>query len=106
MSIPVDFLVNLAAGLAYDLLRTGAVQLKTLALGEPAQSALRASYEAGFRAMLEAVAADLDREHQTLLDDILRQFVAEPVVAQALLDMALAGASLPDLPALGQRFDE
>lgn len=99
-----DFLINLAAGLAYDLLKAGAARLKTATLGEPAQVALRGSYEAGFRAMLEVVAAGLDRDHQALVDDVFRKFVGDPAVTLLLLDMALAGAELPDLPALRDRF--
>lgn len=104
MTIGGDFLTNLAASLAYDLLKAGTARLKTSALGEPAQVALRGSYEAGFRAMLEVVAARLDRDHQALVEGILREFVGDPVVASLLLDIALVGAELRDLSALRDRF--
>lgn len=104
MPIGEDFLINLAANLAYDLLAAGAARLKRLAVGDPARSALRASYEAGFRAMLEAVTPALDRDRQALVADIFHDFVREPAVADRLLDLVLAGAPLPDLTALAERF--
>lgn len=99
-----DFPINLAASLAYDVLTASASRLKRLALGDPAQAALRASYEAGFRAMLEDVTPALDRDRQALVADIFHDFVREPAVADLLLDLALAGAPLPDLAVLSDRF--
>jgi len=55
--------------------------------------------------MLDTVCASLDRDHQALVETILRQFVTAPGVAQTLLDVALAGADLPDLLALRAAFD-
>ncbi len=100
-----DFLANLAVNLAHDLLRAGADRLRTLAFGDTAQRSLHQCYESGFRAMLDTVFAGLDRDHQALVETILRQFVAAPGVAQTLLDVALVGADLPDLPALRAAFD-
>ena len=104
MTLDEDFLINLAASLAYDLLGAGAARLKALTLGNPAQAALRASYEAGFRAMLDAVMSGLDRDQQALVTDIFHDFVREPAVADRLLDMTLTGAPLPDLTALREQF--
>jgi len=92
-----DFLCNLAVELAYDLLRAGAGQLRDAAYGEAEERSLQRCYEAGFRAMLDAVGAGLVRDHQALVADILRRFVAAPGVAPTLLDVALAGAAMPDL---------
>ncbi|WP_448544288.1 NACHT domain-containing protein, partial [Roseiflexus sp.] len=100
-----DFLANLAVNLAHDLLRAGADRLRTLAFGDTEQRSLHQCYRSGFRAMLDSVCAGLDRDHQTLVETILRQFVAAPGVAQTLLDVALVGADLPDLPALRAAFD-
>jgi hypothetical protein len=100
-----DFLANLAVNLAHDLLRASADRLRTLAFGDTAQRSLRQCYESGFQAMLDTVFAGLNRDHQALVETILRQFVAAPGVAQTLLDVALDGANMPDLPALRAAFD-
>jgi tetratricopeptide (TPR) repeat protein len=100
-----DFLTNLAVNLAHDLLRAGADRLRTLAFGDTEKRSLRQCYQSGFQAMLDSVCAGPDRDHQALVETILRQFVTAPGVAQTLLDVALAGADLPDLPALRAAFD-
>ncbi|HHH41548.1 MAG TPA: hypothetical protein ENK56_06040, partial [Chloroflexi bacterium] len=104
MALLGEFLINLAAGLAYDLLKAGAARLKAQALGEPAQRALQRGYETAFRAMLEEVATDLTPDDRRRLEDILRRFVARPEVTEGLLALALTGAPLPDLPALERAF--
>jgi hypothetical protein len=100
-----DFLTNLAVNLAHDLLRAGADRLRTLAFGDTEKRSLRQCYESGFQAMLDSVCAGLNRDHQALVETILRQFVAAPGVAQTLLDVALDGVNMPDLPALRAAFD-
>ncbi|MBO9391050.1 MAG: hypothetical protein J7482_20355, partial [Roseiflexus sp.] len=100
-----DFLTNLAVNLAHDLLRVGADRLRTLAFGDTEKRSLHQCYQSGFRAMLDSVCAGLNRDRQALVETILRQFVVAPGVAQTLLDVALAGADLPDLPALRAAFD-
>ena len=97
MNLSRDFLLNLAASLASDLLKAGAARLTTLALGEPAERDLQACYQAAFQAMLKEVAAGLTPDEAKLLEDILHQFVRQPAVADVLLDMALAGAPAPGL---------
>ncbi len=105
MTLAGDFLINLAASLAWDLLKAGAPWLRDLALGDEAERALRRCYEAGFHSMLEDIVQGLDPEHQALVEDVLRAFTADPQVAGTLLSVALAGADLPDLPALRAAFD-
>jgi hypothetical protein len=100
-----DFLTNLAVNLAHDLLRVGADRLRTLAFGDTEKRSLRQCYQSGFQAMLDSVCAGPDRDHQALVETILRQFVAAPGVAQTLLDVALDGVNMPDLPALRAAFD-
>jgi hypothetical protein len=100
-----DFFTNLAVELAYDLLRAGAARLQQMAFGSPQEQALHRCYEAAFAGMLNEVAAGLDADRQALVEDILRRFVAEPVVADTLLDLALAGAETLDLPALRRAFN-
>ena len=100
-----DFLTNLAASLVYDLLRASAEQLSTFVQGSPEKQALRRCYQAAFAEMLAEVTTGLDADQRALVEEILRQFVTKPDVAGALLDLALAGAEMPDLPALRTAFD-
>ena len=100
-----DFLTNLAASLAYDLLKAAGARIRTMARGAPAQQALHCCYQSAFEAMLSQITADLDTDHQALVKDILRRFVAQPQVAETLLDLALTGAPTPDLPSLRRAFD-
>ncbi|HOT90924.1 MAG TPA: hypothetical protein PLJ78_11180 [Anaerolineae bacterium] len=99
-----DFFTNLAASLAYDLLRAGAARLTTFVSGSPEEQALRGCYQSAFEAMLREVAADLDADRRALVEDILRQFVAQPEVAEGLLALAMEGDE-PPLPLLRERFD-
>ena len=76
-----DFLTNLAVNLAHDLLRAGADRLRTLAFGDAEKRSLHHCYQSGFRAMLDTVFAGLNRDHQALVETILRQFV-EPLAGK------------------------
>ncbi len=100
-----DFFTNLAASLVYDLLKAGGSRLQAFVQGTPEEQALRRCYEAASRGMLEEVASDLDAIQRTQVETVVRQFVSNPEVAGALLDLALAGADLPDLSALRAAFD-
>jgi hypothetical protein len=100
-----NFIQNIAANLASDLIKAGANRLKTTALGTEEQRALREAWEHGFAAMLDNVAAGLPPDHIDLLEDIFRDFVAgDSAVQNMLLDVSLRGAP-PDLTALQARFD-
>ncbi|ABU57694.1 NACHT domain-containing protein [Roseiflexus castenholzii] len=105
MISPNDLFTNLAASLAYDLLKAGAARLTTFVSGSPEEQTLRRCYQSAFAAMLSEVTASLDDAHQELVEYILRQFVIQPQVAEGLLALALKGADLPDLPRLRQHFD-
>lgn len=103
MFTPEDFFVNLAASLAFELLRAGAARVQRAVLGPPQEQALKRAYQAAFEAALRA--GELDEANAARVADLWRQFLALPDVANTLLDAALAGASVPDLEALQQRFE-
>lgn len=98
MISPDDFFTNLAASLAYGLLQAGAARLQAFVSGLPEEQALRGCYQSAFAAMLSEVTAGLDADRRALVEDILRQFVVQPQVAEGLLALALEGDEplLPD----------
>lgn len=99
-----DFLTDLAASLAYDLLKAGAARLRDAAFGNAEYRALQNAWEQAFQTMLAEVAADLDQDQINLLGDIWRELVCDEDVASTLLGLALADRA-PDLTVLRGRFD-
>lgn len=104
MTLPSDFLLNLATELAADLVKAGADRLRALAFGDAETQALTRAWETAIRTMLEAVAAGLEEEQIALVDDLFREFIRAEGVADALLDLALEGRE-PPLEDLRARFD-
>ncbi len=104
MSVSSEFFVNLAASLAFELLRAGAARLRQAALGTPQEQALHRAYEAAFEATLRASAPAGDEAAAHRIADHLRRFLDLPDVADTLLDMALLGSPAPNLERLGERF--
>ncbi|MFZ2361886.1 MAG: hypothetical protein WA040_21295 [Anaerolineae bacterium] len=103
MSIPVDFFVNLAASLAFELLKAGAARLRQAALGTPQQQALQRVYQAAFEAALRASVVGADQDQARRIAGHLLRFLDLPDVASTLLDMALTGSLVPDLDLLSER---
>ena len=103
MSVSTEFFVNLAASLAFELLRAGAARLRQAALGTPQEQALHRAYEAAFEATLRASAPAGDEAAARRIADHLRRFLDLPDVADTLLDMALLGSPAPNLELLGER---
>lgn len=98
-----DFFINLAASLAYDLMRRGLTRLHRAAWGDEATQALQHLYERAFADALTQAAAHLTPDQQAHLSDLLRRFLADGQVNDLLLDIALAQRDPPpDL--LRQRF--
>lgn len=89
MPVIEDFLVNLAAGLAQTLLQ----RLAEAARRDPRQHALRQAYQAGFETMLRTAGSGLSQAELGQVATAFDRFMAAPQVAQALLDIALAGAA-------------
>lgn len=99
-----DFLMNLAANLAYDLLRVVVTRLRNAAFGDAETRALKRTYQRAFESMLAQTAADLDPAAQAHLSDLLHKFVIDEEVASQLLDLALVGHTL-SLSRLHYRFE-
>lgn len=104
MSIPVDFFVNLAASLAFELLKAGAARLSRAALGTPQQQALQRVYQDAFEAVVRASTAGADQDQARRIAGHLQRFLDLPDVASTLLDMVLAGSLAPDLNLLSERY--
>lgn len=100
-----DFFINLAASLAYDLIRRGLTRLRRAAWGDEEAQALQRLYERAFVNALTQTAAHLAPDQQTHLSDLLRRFVTDEQVNTLLLDIALA-QSEPPPGLLRQRFQE
>ncbi|MFZ1465873.1 MAG: TIR domain-containing protein [Anaerolineae bacterium] len=101
MPIIEDFLVNLAAGFTQTLL----MALGRRVLGDPQQRALKRAYQAGFKAMLRTAGSGLSQAELAVVGNVIGRFLGQPTVAQALLDLGLAGAPL-DVPALAARWND
>lgn len=71
MIAPDDLFTNLAASLAYDLLRAGAARLKDFVAGSPEEQTLRRCYQSAFAAML-ATLPTREEVEQALVEDIFR----------------------------------
>lgn len=100
-----DFGINLAAALAYDLLKALGGRLRDLAFGPPEVRALERVYTAAFEALLRELAAELGCESSDVPDIALREYVNDPDVADLLLDLAL-GEREVSMVELRRRFDE
>ncbi|MGA9350536.1 MAG: hypothetical protein WBW48_17285 [Anaerolineae bacterium] len=99
-----DFLFNLPAKLAYDLLKTSMTRLHNAAFGDAEQQALRRIYERAFAAMLKAMAPSDDQDTLRHLDSVLRPLLQSPDVSSRLMDIALVKDYRPSIPDLRARF--
>jgi tetratricopeptide (TPR) repeat protein/HEAT repeat protein len=90
-SYGADFLVNLAASLAYDLIKSGRSYLSKLAFGDEEARLLGDIWKESFEAMLLEVASELSTDQWNLVDDLLRDFIKEEEVVELMLDLALKG---------------
>lgn len=96
MRLPInDFPLNLAADLAYDLLKTAAGHLRDAAFGDARTLALQRAYKQAFTEMLEAIARQVSKEKIAHLESPLRSFVTKREVADLLVDIALKRRELP-----------
>lgn len=105
MTYGADFLTNLAAELAAGLIAHAAGRLRDAAFGDAETRALSRAWEGAFRAMLEAVSADLGPDTCYLLQDVLLMFISAEGVSDALLDLAMEDHD-PPLEYLRARFDD
>jgi hypothetical protein len=106
-----DFLVNLAASLAFELMQKGSSRLRMLLFGTAEQQALDEAWRVAFFQMLTAVAPpsrdDPNKPDELLTEHIVslfKEFISADDVAVILLDVALVGQT-PPLEKLVQRFD-
>lgn len=93
-----DFLLNLAANLAWEWLHAISHRLRDLGFGDAESRALQRAFQEAFEAMLSQTAAHLDAEQQRHLESVLRPFIGDQEVAGMLLDAVLRRQSLPLSP--------
>ncbi len=98
-----DFLLNLAANLAWEWLQAASRRLRDRGFGDAESQALRRVFQDAFQTMLTQTAAHLDTDQQQHLDSVLRPFIADDGVASILLEAALQGQP-PPLPPLQERL--
>ncbi len=98
-----DFLLNLAANLAWEWLQAASCRLRNRGFGDAETQALRRVFQDAFQDMLTQIAAHLDTDQQQHLDSVLRPFIADDGVASILLEAALQGQP-PPLPPLRERL--
>lgn len=94
-----DFLINLAASLAYSLL-SHFYQTK---LTDPQRQVLEKVYTQGFAQMLRSSRLELNQEQSKAIGDVLTAFISQTGTAGAYLDLALHNEQ-PNLEALSQQF--
>lgn len=99
MPIVEEFLVNLAAGFTQVLFQ----HLASRVLGDPQVRALRDAYQAGFERMLRTAGSGLSQAELGQVGAAVEQVLGDLGVSQALLDIALIGAS-PNARQLEQRW--
>lgn len=85
-----QFILNLAANLAYDLFKAGASRLRKAAIGEVEGMGLRDAYRNAFAAMLGEIPSTIKPEGRDHLASLLQSFVEQPNIAAQLIDLALA----------------
>jgi photosystem II stability/assembly factor-like uncharacterized protein len=85
MPIPVDFIVNLAAGLAQTLIQ----RLANRAVGDPQAHAIRHVFQIGFEEMLRTAGAGLSEAELGQVSDLFRRYLQQSNVADDLLEIAL-----------------
>jgi hypothetical protein len=107
-----EFLVSLAANLAFTLMQKGGGRLRALLFGTAEQKALQTAWQTAFTHMLVETAPRLARQpgdYDELLTrhvaDVFEMFVQNEEAATMLLDVALAGRT-PPLEKLRDRFDQ
>jgi hypothetical protein len=104
-SLTRDFFVNLAANLAYDLIKASTVRLGTAMRGDAEREALQRIYNHAFVAMVTECLSDLSDEMKAHVGDLLRGFVSDPEVSGLLLDLVLAGED-PPVAKLQEKFED
>lgn len=94
-----DFLVNLAASLAYTLLEQAYKKHFT----DPQRQALESVYAKGFQRMLASTRRPLTEDEMSSLSDILTHFITQSGTADAYLALAIHNDK-PDLEKVSQEF--
>jgi hypothetical protein len=100
-----DFLFNIAANFAYDLLKTSMTRLHEAAFGDAEQQAMSRVYERAFAAMLKAMVSRDNQDTLGHLDSVLRPLLQSPDVSRRLMDIALAKDYKPSVADLHTIFE-
>ncbi len=100
-----DFLFNIAANFAYDLLKDSITRLRDATFGDVEQQALRRVYERAFAAMLKAMIPSDDQDTLMHLDSVLRPLLQSLDVSNQLMDIALVEDYIPSIANLRARFE-
>ncbi|MEZ4714392.1 MAG: toll/interleukin-1 receptor domain-containing protein [Caldilineaceae bacterium] len=104
MPVAEGFITSIAASLAVDMLKAGRSWLMAKTVGDAQQRALQRAFDVGFQGMLRKLGSEgLSQAEVKTVADIFGEYVQDPEVASALLDVAVTGES-PDLEKLSNRF--
>jgi hypothetical protein len=101
-STGADLIAKVATTIAVRLISAAASRLRDAGLGTTQQRALQEAFETALRTSLPTLAEPADRAH---LDTVLHDFVADPFVAEQLVDAALRRRPL-EIEPLRRRFVE
>lgn len=103
-NLPGDLLTNIAASLAYDLLKSGASWLKDRAFGDPETQALQRAWQTAFETMLRQFSPPLDQYRASRVHATLQYFLKSQGIAELLLELALEDRPA-DLDMLERQFE-
>jgi formylglycine-generating enzyme required for sulfatase activity len=98
-----DFLLNIAANLASDILKAGATRLDAAIVGTPEEHAYHRAFTHAFLRVLEQLPLGTDESTADPLLYALREFAKDEQIAEILLDVALRGRE-PPVRLLRNRF--
>lgn len=99
-----DLIVGLAANLARDLIAASARRFRDAAFGDSEQGDLSRAYQYAFTQMLTTAMSGLDPDSQAHVSELFQRFVADPFIANRLLDLALHPSEIP-IEDLRESFD-
>ncbi len=97
-------LMGVAGNIASDLIKAGSARLAKAAFGDAEQQALQRAYQQAIIKTLTKTMPELDDRRLKHLEYLLKQFVQDPEVTDALIDCALSDRQ-PELADLETKFE-